>query len=213
MGGRGSGRRPSYTGKDATEDSMPLDIRRLVRAGVLMPGRVFSWQWTVNDRVRGSIQIRAEDWQVTLVYRHTPHGRPAEVVNQTVRLETTPCTLGGRRQWFACPACGRRVAVIYGAGRLFACRQCKGLAYASQSETDDDRAARRADRIRKRLGWEPGILNPSGQKPTGMQWRTYWRLRAAHDAFVAVSLEGMARRLGFLNRMLESVHKDLVAMR
>lgn len=213
MGGRGSGRRPSYARKGATENSMPLDVRRLARAGALVPGRVISWQWTANGRPQSSIQIRAEVWQVTLSYRHTPHGTPAEVINQTVSLETTPCTLGGLRHWFACPACGRRVAVIYGAGRLFACRQCKGLAYASQSETGDDRAARRADRIRKRLGWQTGILNPSGQKPTGMQWRTYWRLRAEHDALVAVSLEGMARRLGFLNRMLESARKDLVAVR
>ena len=51
MGGIGSGRRPGYAGKDATEDSMPLDIRRLGRAGVLAPGRSCSWQWTLNDRV------------------------------------------------------------------------------------------------------------------------------------------------------------------
>ena len=210
MGGRGSGRQPSYAGKDATEDSMPLDIRRLVRAGVLMPGRVFSWQWTVNECARGSIQVRADAWQVTLSYRYTPHGRPAEVINQTVKLETTPGTLSGRRQWFTCPACGRRIAVIYGVGRLFACRQCKGLAYASQGETDDDRAARRAERIRKRLRWEPGFLNGPGLKPLGMHWLTYERLVIEHDRWVAMSIAGMATRLGLNRRQIEDLDIDIL---
>jgi hypothetical protein len=208
MGGRGSGRRPSYSGRATTEESLPLDIRRLQRAGVLPPGRAASWQWTVNDLVHASIQIRAEAWQVELVYTYTPNGRPAELVRQTVMLETTPCTLGGSRQWFCCPTCSRRVAVIYGRGRLFGCRRCKGLAYASQGEADDDRAARRAERIRRQLGWEPGILNGPGHKPKCMHWRTYWRLTTEHDALMAVSLEGVARRLGFVDRFLAEAKAD-----
>ena len=50
MGGRGSGRRRSYSGKPETGDSMPLDIRKLTRKGLLVPGSSFSWQWLVNDR-------------------------------------------------------------------------------------------------------------------------------------------------------------------
>jgi len=202
LGGIGSGRRPSYSGKDTTEDSMPLDIRRLQRAGALLPGRLVTWQWTVNDRVSASIQVHAHAHahagSVTLGYNYTPHGRPVEVISQTVWLETTPCVLGGSRSWFTCPTCSKRVAVIYGAGRLFACRRCKGLAFSSQGEAADDRAARRADRIRKRLGWQIGILNGPGLKPKGMHQRTYQRLLARHDAFVGLSLAGMAKKLGLL---------------
>lgn len=205
MGGRGSGRRATYCGKDTTEDSLPLDIRRLQRSGVLTPGRAFSWQWTVNDRVRASIQVRVEAWQVELAYSYTPTGGAAETVRQAVMLETTPCTLGGSRQWFCCPACSRRVAVLYGRGRLFACRRCKGLAYAIQGESYDDRAARRADRIRKRLGWPAGILNGPGARPKGMHWRSYERLLAQHDHFVGASLAGIARKLGLLRGQLEDI--------
>ncbi len=205
MGGIGSGLRSGYAGKDATEDSMPLDIRRLGRAGVLAPGRSCSWQWTFNDRVRASIRIEVDAWQVTLVYSYTPRERPAEAIRQIVALETTPCTLGGARSWFRCPACARRVAVIYGTGRMFACRRCKGLAYGSQGEAADDRAAGRADRLRKRLGWPPGIFNGPGQKPKGMHWHTYQRLLAQHDAFVSVSLAGMAKKLGLLRGQLEGI--------
>ena len=50
MGGFGSGRQSSYTGKPATKASLPLDIRSLQRAGMLMPGRAGIWMWTYNDR-------------------------------------------------------------------------------------------------------------------------------------------------------------------
>ena len=205
MGGYGSGRRTADYGRATTENSLPLDIGRLQQAGLLTPGRASSWQWTVNDRVRASIEIRADAWQVELVYNYTPQGCPAEVIRQAVMLETTPCKLGGHRPWFRCTYCARRVAVIYGKGRLFACRRCKGLGYASQGEAGDDRAARQADRIRKRLGWMPGILNGPGDKPKGMHWRTFRRLVAAYDYWVALVLAGMGRRLGLTNGMLAEV--------
>ena len=50
MGGRGSGRLRSYSGKAETNDSKPLDIRKITRKGLLVPGSRFSWQSLVNDR-------------------------------------------------------------------------------------------------------------------------------------------------------------------
>lgn len=100
MGGRGSGRRSSYSGKLETNDSMPLDIRKIARSGLLIPGRSFGWQWTVNDRPVASIRIRV-DWEsLVLSYRMKSTG---EVVEQRVQTQTTPCHLGGQRHWFACP--------------------------------------------------------------------------------------------------------------
>lgn len=149
MGGRGSGRRSSYSGKPETNDSMPLDIRRIARSGLLIPGSSFGWQWTVNDRPVASIRIRV-DWEsLVLSYRMKSTG---EVVEQRVQTQTTPCHLGGQRHWFACPLCSKRVAVVYAPGRYFACRQCCGLGYATQKESAGDRAATRADKLRKRLG-------------------------------------------------------------
>ena len=208
MGGRGSGRRPGYAGKDTTEDSMPLDIRRLARAGVMAPGRACSWQWTVNDRVQSSIRIEAEAWQVTLAYRYDPRDRPAEAITQIVALETTPCMLGGVRHWFRCPGCAMRVAVIYGVGRLFACRRCKGLAYASQAEAPDDRALRSAGRIRKRLGCVPGIEHGHGPKPAGMHWLNFFRLCARYDSLVQVSLAGTIKKLGLFRGRLDACDID-----
>ncbi|MEF8727222.1 MAG: hypothetical protein V5B34_03250 [Accumulibacter sp.] len=145
---------------------------------------------------------------MTLSYRYKTGGADWQTMDYPVWLEWTACTLGGRRAWFRCPAngCGRRVALLYlGGAGIFACRHCYRLAYACQRETADDRAARRADRIRDRLGWQAGILNPSGSKPKGMHWRTFERLTAEHNAFVGVSLAGMSARLGLIRRRLDGI--------
>jgi len=210
MGGWGSGR--GQSGKDTTGDYRALDVRRLQRDGLLTPGRSFGWNWTRDGETVASIQVRTETDRIILNYRHKSGGSDWRPMDYPVRLAWTGCTLGGRRAWFLCPArgCGRRVALLYiGSSGIFACRHCYKLAYVSQRETVDDRAARRADRIRDRLGWEAGFLNGEGAKPKGMHRRTYQRLKAQHDAFVAVSLAGMAQRLKLVNRQLSGLGLDL----
>lgn len=133
-------------------------------------------------------QIRSESDRVILNYRTRRHGDEWQQMDYPVYLEWTPCNYGGRRAWFRCPAqrCRRRVAILFG-GSIFACRQCHKLAYQCQREPDDDRAMRRADTIRDRLGWPPGTANPNGGRPKGMHWRTFERLSAEHDAFANAS--------------------------
>lgn len=88
---------------------------------------------------------------------------------------------------------------------MFACRHCYWLAYRCQRETDDDRAARRAETILRRPGWESGILNGNGLKPKGMHWRTFERLQAVHDSHVNAAQVGMAARLGPLRCRIEGL--------
>lgn len=208
MGGFGSGRGQSV--KDTTSDMRALDIRRLQRDGLLIPGQALGWNWLRNGETVASINIRAEADRVILNYRSQSNGGEWQPMENPVYLEWTGCNLGGRRAWFLCPArgCGRRVAILYG-GSVFACRHCHKLAYECQRETDDDRAMRRADAIRRRLGWQPGIANPAGDKPKGMHWKTYRLLHAQHDEFVAVSLDGLAKRLGLVNRRLTGLQDNL----
>jgi hypothetical protein len=72
------------------------------------------------------------------------------------------------------------------------CRHCCGLTYTSQREQPWDRAARRADKIRERLGGSPGIYTTFPLKPKGMWWRTYDRL--ADQAFEAAEMAEQAIR-------------------
>ena len=205
MGGMGSGRHWHYGAKDTTVDYKTIDMRRWKRDGLLKPDQSFGWQWTRNGEVIASIRVRTEPGRVILTYRHKSGGNEWKDESYPIQLDWSACNFGGERPWFLCPArgCGRRVAILYGGG-IFACRHCYQLAYPSQRETYDDRAARRADKIRERLGWEQGILNPKGWgKPKGMHWRTFDRLNKEHDAFVAISLAGMAARLNLLGESLD----------
>ena len=159
-----------------------------------------------------SILVGAETNRVVLKYRHTRGGSDWQPLDYPVRLDWTECTLGGRRPWLICPAagCARRVALLYIGGEgIFACRHCYRLAYACQREEPDERAARRADRIRGRLGWQAGILNGIGGKPKGMHWRTFERLTAAHHDFVDLSLTAMVARLGMLRDGDEIIRDSL----
>ena len=207
MGGFGSG--GGRTGKDTTSDLQPLDIRRLQRDGVLTPGRSFGWRWLRNGEEVASIQMRTESDRVILTYRTRRRGSEWQQMDYPVYVEWTPCNFGGRRAWFRCPAqgCGRRVAILFG-GSLFACRHCHNLAFKCQRETNDDRAMRRADTIRRRLGWEAGIANPEGDKPKGMHWRTFHRLRTQYSSFANASWAGLAERLGLMNRRLDRFSLD-----
>jgi hypothetical protein len=201
MGGMGSGRRWRCGVKDTTEGSQPLDIRKLHRAGVLTPGRSFGWQWTINDDPVANIRVRVKDEYVELVYRHRCRGdNEWQDVEQPVCFDRTHCTYGGTRLWWICPSCGRRVAILYGAGRLFACRNCYRLAYESQREDGGDRALRRAQRIRMRLGGTANMMMPFPWKPKGMRWRIYERLRAVAEAATNRSLIALAARFNLPGR-------------
>ena len=64
--------------------------------------------------------------------------------------------------------------MLYG-GKVYACRRCHKLAYQTQREQAHDRAGSRGDTIRKRLGWEAGILNLPDGKPKGMHYPKRYR--------------------------------------
>src|SRR5664280_508678 len=122
MGGFGSGR---HGGGRFTDEMRALDVRKIHRAGMLALGRSLTWRWTCNDQTTGAISINVEADRVRLSYRRQPEGGECESMNYAVRVDWTPCALGGRRVWWLCPAvgCGRRAAVLHG-GRMFACCQC-----------------------------------------------------------------------------------------
>jgi hypothetical protein len=91
--------------------------------------------------------------------------------------------------------CGRRAAVLYGAGELFACRRCYGLSYASQQQTALHRGLEQARKIRMRLGGSADLLEPFPAKAKGLHRRTFQRLRARAEAAVYCSNRALEPRI------------------
>ena len=84
--------------------------------------------------------------------------------------------------------------MLYG-GAYFRCRQCHGLKYESQYEPAFARAVSRSQSIRRRLGGTSDLQDPFPDKPKGMHWRTYHRLRAEVENLERVWVKAMAAHL------------------
>ena len=147
--------------------------------GGLGSGRQFGKRTTnqltsVNIKAVGT----ANKFHGSVRYRYIKDGKPVEHV---VRLTKTICNYGGVRHWFECEYCRGRVGVLYFSGGQCACRKCFKLAYKSEGDTWHNQQFRKADNIRDRLGWRPGIAHADGAKPKGMHWKTFYGLKTEHD--------------------------------
>ncbi len=99
-----------------------------------------SWSW--NGHKTGTVGFVVSTAQgaeyIGFQYTQT-EGITGEKTNldYKVHLTSTACNFGGRRWWFICPLtvngrhCGRRVGVLYLAGKFFGCRHCNNLVYES----------------------------------------------------------------------------------
>jgi hypothetical protein len=145
-------------GKTTVESCRLIDVLDWHRRGCLRSPRRFSWAWRQDGERAASINVETERHRVTLKYRSRRCGGDWASVKQQFPVVWTPCRFGGERPWFTCSVyangtyCGRQVTKLYQAGRLFACRHCSRLAYASQQESAHERGLRKAQTIRMRLG-------------------------------------------------------------
>jgi hypothetical protein len=206
MGGLGSRRWNWVATKDTVEHHRSIDISRLNRAGSLQPGYWGSWQWMRDGETVGSVGLRTDANRIILSYRTEQHGGAGREIEQATPIVWTPCRFGGARPYFVCPgmvngiACSRRVTKLYAAGSYFLCRHCYRLTYSSQREDRYDRALRRANNIRERLGGELGVASILPDRPKGMHQRNYQRLRSqilraemAADERLAIFVERLQR--------------------
>jgi len=192
------------SGKTTVESCRCIDVLDWHRRGCLRSPRRFSWAWKQDGERVASINVETERRRVILKFRSRRHGGDWAGVKQQFPVVWTPCRFGGERPWFTCSVfangtyCGRQVTKLYQAGRLFACRHCSRLTYASQQESAHDRGLRKAQTIRMRLGGTANMLDDFPEKPKGMHRRTYERLCRAHDAAQAHLIIGQT---DFVKRM------------
>lgn len=122
-----------------------LRIRELARGGWLDPFSKYDWVWRTNKGVHQTtvtITVLVDRLQVVFP---TGDGTRAR---QDVRLTYSLGPRGGKRTWFSCPTCRRRVGVLYHANGLpFRCRACCKLAYPSQYRSRDQSYGRQARKV------------------------------------------------------------------
>ena len=156
--------RPSS--KPKHEDCLRLDVRWMARTRRLTPNCSGVLTWHRGDKETGNAGFRVENnalWLLCAV-----NGKPAD---QRIAIERTPCNYGGTRPWFACPGCGKRVAVLYLRASSFRCRDCSRVAYRSQSEDALGRSWLKQQKAEAKLG--KGLA-----RPKGMHEATAQRLRS-----------------------------------
>ena len=181
MGGLGSGR-TSGGGKVAAEACRSIDVNCLHREGVLSSGWSGGWEWRRNGERVSSISMRGGVDRIVLSYRSRIGSEDWQDLEEPIPIRWMPCGYGGQRPYFVCPgivngvACTRQVVKLYCADRYYLCRHCYRLTHASRNEDGYDRALRRANKIRLRLGGEPGLDAMIPRRPKGMWRKTYDRL-------------------------------------
>jgi hypothetical protein len=173
----------NWKGAGTVEGARRLDVMRLARAGFLSRPRSGKLEWSYAGKTTASIRIKGDRHAIILDYCAKVGADDWQTVHQQVPICWTTCRFGGERPWFLCNVsadgvyCGRKVAQIYGAGRLFACRHCYRLGYQVQRGGPLDRAHRRLASLHRRLGAEyygPDKIPPL--RPKWMRHRTYARV-------------------------------------
>lgn len=150
MGGIGSGNWYRWDKRTTIEETKRIDIRYMRKQSLLEPGRSGSLSWTIGGEPSGDIRFSCYPDHLNLHYRFRRYGGEWKSVEQRINLEFTSCNYGGRRPWFTCPGCERRVAILCGYDKLFLCRHCYQLPYGSQHEDSFSRWIRKREKIRKR---------------------------------------------------------------
>ena len=188
MGGYGSGNWGRWQDRRTTVNQVRrLDVRILHRAGFLKPGQHGVITWGRGKHHTGQVSYTMQGNALVLSYQSRDSDGPWQPVMQAITLDWTLCHYGGSRPWFLCPQCARRVAVLALGGRFFLCRQCYRLPCASQCETPLDLGYHKVRKIREKAGASPNLMAPISDKPKGMHWRTFERIRAVErEAYVQV---------------------------
>jgi hypothetical protein len=146
-----------------------LDVRRLHQDGYLRTHHRITWGWEGG----ATISLATSPEAITLIYRYQDSKGEWRNVDQRVNIVHTYCHYGGRRQWFECPYCQRRAAIIY-LWNVPVCRKCAELVYSSQSEDVTGRSWIRSRKIEQKFTGGKG--GPKFGKPKGMHLETYDRL-------------------------------------
>lgn len=155
--------RYSGLGRDTVEDTTRLNIDDLKSWGYLREGyRAGTLTLKQGDEKTGSVgigvKIEGEPWTAGYIKFNYLLGYEKKPVEYEHRIEARSCHYGGRRYYFRCRHCNRRVTALYLKGGYYACRHCQRLTYEARQGHRGPfevlgrafRYERRAEYLRKR---------------------------------------------------------------
>jgi tRNA(Ile2) C34 agmatinyltransferase TiaS len=115
------------------EGALQLRVEKLRAKGKWHRSGAICWKGSRG----GSVAFRVVEYlhEAEVILDYQVNGRP---MHETISCETTYQRVG-RRWWFLCPRCRRRMGVLYlPSGRsAFRCRDCYHLRYRSQEKDLD----------------------------------------------------------------------------
>ncbi len=198
MGGLGSGRVSSQH-KEIVEHARFIQSEWVkARMGVLNTRGAIKVSWKRGGQPYGEAEVALVDQRLHIVYRKRSGGETQwQDVHEVVELSYSAPHFGGKRLWFHCPHCGRRVAVLY-CSEVVACRKCLHLSYRTESEDAIGRLRSKAAKIKDRLGGDPY------QRPKRMHRNTFDRLRMQYFAVSQEAEKRSEERLIALGRRILS---------
>ncbi|KCZ47311.1 hypothetical protein HY17_18845 [Hyphomonas sp. CY54-11-8] len=189
------------------EEYRRIDAGLFFRKGALRPGYAGTVSWTSANGKDHQIGFRAEDRSLRLQYAYRRGEDAWRQIDQVVPVIRRQCRLGGGTALFLCPGCSAIRKHLYGSQAEFLCRKCSGLTYSTQREREYDRAARRARKLRRRIGADLGLGDWVGTKPKHMHHRTFDAIVEqihAREEVAEMQLVHVLQRLQRIERRLPS---------
>lgn len=132
MGGYGSGRYYRGLTKATVEDCHSLDTNDFAKWGYFKPGIHYGRaRWTRCGNEVGSygFSVNINDFFALMNFYYNYNGKKHP--DTKVNLSWYTPGFGGRRYFFLCPHCGRRMRTLHIRGGEIACRICHKLTYES----------------------------------------------------------------------------------
>ena len=193
MGGPGSGNWYRWNKKTTTDEVKRIDIRYMKKQGLLKPNTAGTLNWSVRGEPSGSISYSCFTDYLRLNFKHRDQDGAWKPIEQHIRFDRTPCHFGGERLWFRCPHCGKRVGLLYAAGKLFLCRHCYQLPYSSQNSGYTDNLIEQKHKLGERI-FQHYEFGEGWGKKKGIHWSTFKRLHIRYIALEEAWCKAMAKR-------------------
>ncbi|MBI1254761.1 MAG: hypothetical protein GC196_10505 [Hyphomonas sp.] len=210
MGGLGSGGH-NNKGRRVVEGQYRLDASDLKRRGLYRTGNISHIYWKGSDNAPGpSLKVIGGEDAITLAYSWKRGQEPWQQHQERVALRHHQRHFGGCETYFLCPRCACTVKRLYGASVRYLCRTCHNLVHASTQERPGNRATRKNQKLRRRVGAEIGLGDEIGPKPKGMHQKTFERIS---EQIHAAESEVYDDVLMMINRMQRTTERRSAQIR